>query len=218
MRFHNTAVLISALLGLVCLQSAAYADAILGATSVTTTMVSGPGYSIDALIDESGLSSTYVSGVTDLSSFLSVTHNSTVTTNDWVSKGQNPTTGNIDFDLGSSVTLDTLLLWNYYPASGVRVVGFTLLASPDSSFTTTTNLGSFTTAPTGTGSAVGLQTFTFAPVTATYIRLEITSNGGATTTGLGEVAFADPDPAAPEPGTWVLLSGGLLALTLFRRR
>lgn len=67
------------------------------------------------MIDQSGLSSSYTSGVTNFDTYLASnpTHNSTLTTG-WES-GFAITTGNVDFDLGSSVTVSRM-------ASGISLV------------------------------------------------------------------------------------------------
>ncbi|MFO0953729.1 MAG: hypothetical protein U0835_21750 [Isosphaeraceae bacterium] len=72
----------------------------------------------------------------------------------------------MDFNLGGTFSVDRFALWNLGGGGTNNVVGFTLLASPDNTFATTTNLGSFTADPSGSSSTVPLQVFSFAATSA----------------------------------------------------
>ena len=141
-------------------------------------------------IDESGLSATYVSGVTEFDTFVASTHTvsggSSFTT--WFS--QTSTTGNFDFDLGGSFSITAMAIWADPQGIGQTVNEFTLLADDNPAFTSPTNLGTFSANdgspnPTNFG-----QAFTFTPTVASYVRMVIISNHGSSlTTGFVEAAF-----------------------------
>ena len=100
-------------------------------------------------------------------------------------------TGNIDFSLGGSYTIDSLAIWNFLATDNSTLKNFTLIASNDASFDTYTTLGSFSaTAPGDSIYSVPAETFSFTATTASYVRMEITSNFGSIAyTGFGEAAF-----------------------------
>jgi len=102
---------------------------------------------VNDLIDQSGLSPSYTSGVTDFNSYTSsATHAFLEVSNAWVSNTGNPT-GIITFDLGSTHSIEAFALWNHnFPNS---INDFELLADTDGSFGNggTTSLGSFNAAP-----------------------------------------------------------------------
>lgn len=173
-------------------------------------------------IDQVGLSSSYSSGVTPLASY-----NATLLfASSPVWSSANITTGNVDFTLGGSYTVSSFVFWNANSTNTARVVGFTLLASPDASFATTTNLGSFTSSPTGSVIAINREVFSFTPTSASFIRMQITSNGGGGNTSFGEaaVAVAAAVTSAPEAGSGSLallgigLGMGLIGATGLARR
>ena len=182
------------------------------AASTMSVFYGSPTY----LVNQSGLSATYTSGVTDFSSFVAST---TALTAVGYSFAASQTSGNIDFDLGSILSVDELALWGREYNSNQNVDAFKLYASSDSSFTSPTLIGSFVNNPTGnndTVSAVKADVFSFGSVTTRYIRLEIDSNYGGGFTTLDEVAFEET--SVPEPATYgMLLVGGLL-LAAGRRR
>src|SRR5690606_32045501 len=130
-------------------------------------------------INQSGLSATYISGVTDFDSFAGTTH--TVqggsSFNTWFSSAGN-ITGNFDFYLGSNAqTVESFALWtDPQPAPGQGVKDFNLWADDNASFSSPTFLGSFV-ASSGVSNETNFgQVFSFAPTSASYVRMEILSN------------------------------------------
>ncbi|MBB6051519.1 hypothetical protein [Armatimonas rosea] len=217
-----------ALLSLALLPQAARAQAILGATSATTNMGSFFG-SPNSLINQSGLSATYTSGVTNFATFTSTaTHNfnspaiNTAGSASWAS-GLGNKTGVVTFDMGSLVTLDKIAVWNWGGSDPVSLTGFNLFSDDNSSFTSATSLGSFTVDPNGAAFANPAQVFSFASTTDRYFRMSITSNNGHSLfTGFGEVAFqqgvSTPSSVTPElPGAMQLLPA-LLPVALIGAR
>jgi hypothetical protein len=84
------------------------ASPILAPVAGTTTM--GEIFPLLHAFDQTGLSATYISGVTDFATFTaSTTHDSQVD-NDWVSS---TTVGSVTFDLGTVQTVDGLAFWNF---------------------------------------------------------------------------------------------------------
>ncbi len=208
-------------LALMSLTSAAQAGLVmLDPTGVTTNMGAGTG-AINNTINQSGLSSSYTSGVTDFTTFTTNTTSTGGGSNVWVS-ATNTKTGNVDFNLGGSYDISAFAFWPVNVNNSTYTFkDFTLLAADNSSFTGATTLGTYTAVKNTDTHA---QVFNFTATTATYVRLEITSNFGAVSTGFNEAAFAEvttpPPPTVPEPSSFALLGlGGLgLALNAYRRR
>jgi hypothetical protein len=215
-----------ALLGLA---PAAQAGLILQPASASTNMGTFPNFSPDNVRDQSGLSPPgYTSLVTDFDSYIASnpTHNSFSGLHAWFS-ATGTTTGNFDFALGAppggTFTIQSFALWNRGGDSLLNVRGFELLADDNAAFSSPVSLGSFNANPnTGPGGAVLPEVFTFAPTSAAFVRMRITSNNGGGNTGFGEAAFeVQASPAAvPEPASLTLLAAGGLGLlgNAYRRR
>jgi hypothetical protein len=162
------------------------------------------GNGITNAINQSGLSQTYVSGVTDLSvySTQSPTHQSLIGSTFFVSNGGTPF-GNIDFDLGNTLNIKSLLLWQATRFPPEQVRNFTVFSSTDVNFSTTTNVGSFTASANAFNSAAPLQRFDLVDTNARFVRLQIQSNYGSSFTDIGELAFGTT--AVPEPSSLILI-------------
>jgi hypothetical protein len=181
-------------------------------------------YALANIINQSGLSAGYTSGVTDFAAYVaSVTHDGTGTGSGGTTSGF---TGNnsappaqFSFDLGAPLQIDAIAFWDTdNPGS---VTSFDLYADTDQDFGNGagTYLGTFN--PTAGGSQPSsAQVFTFSSVYTRYVHLEATSlaTAGLKNAGIGEVAFRSgtvPIPAA----AWLFGSGlmGLLAVSRRRR-
>lgn len=209
----------AALLGL-CPVSPALADLILQPASASSNM----GFSANPpflAINQSGLTTGYTSPVTDFDSYIASdpTADHTFSFPLWFS-GFGFTTGNFDFNLGGTFTIQSFALWNIGGGNFFGINEFDLLADDNAAFSSPTLLGSFAAdANTGPPSAVLPEVFTFAPTTAAFVRMVINSNHGAPfQTGFGEAAFEIQ--SIPEPGSIVLLGlgAGLVSVYRWRRR
>jgi len=194
-----------------------HAELMLQPVSATAQLPMGEFSSLFAdgfLVDKSGLSVNYSTG-DDLAGYLALNPVGVNGGGTWASTNGNPT-GNIDFDLGGSFSVAKMVLWNFAPNHVYNIVGFDLLADDNSAFSSPTSLGSFT-ADQSIGSAA--EVFSFAPTSASFIRMSITSNGGASFTRVYEVAFATSSAAAvPEPSSFAILGIVALGAVRFQRR
>lgn len=193
--------------------SMATASVILSPTAVVgNTMGTGVnGGSTANIINQTGLSSGFVSGVTDFSAYLatSPSHETNDEDNAWA--GENgPVLGDLDFDLGDTFLLSSLALWSQSNANGID--GFTVFSSLDTTFSSTINLGTFSASILN---PITVQTFV-TPSTAQFIRLRVNSIHGGNSVNIGEIAFEVS--AVPIPATAWLFGSGLLGLIGMARR
>jgi hypothetical protein len=176
------------------------------------------GGAIGNTINQSGLSTGYTSGVTDLTAYLSSTpvHDSLNSSNYFSGVGSS---GSVDFNLGASYSIQSFILWTDGSNVPSEVRNFSLLAAGDAAFTNPVNLGSFTATGPGITSAVGAEVFSFSPTQAQFIRMQITSNNGGSATVLGEAAFARANQSQiPEPSTFILGGFGLALALIAKQR
>lgn len=191
----------------------AQAGVVLQPVAATTDLGHSLAFSPDKVRDQSGLSGGYISGVTDFDAYIATNPMHAAGNAHWLS-AFGGLTGNFDFDLGGTFTVESLALWNIGNGkiSGVR--GFALLADDNAAFSSPTSLGTFEADPGLSGPPA--EVFTFTPTEAAYMRLVITSNGGSEEfTGFGEAAFEVA--VTPEPAALLLLGVGLAGLALRHR-
>jgi hypothetical protein len=213
---HKPAALATALI-LAVISVPAHADAILDPTAVSTAATTAYGAPAN-LINQSGLSASYVSGQTDFATYAASTTVTGAVGDIWSTSASN-----IPIDLvftlagGADVTIDGLALWSFNAPNKSALRNFTLFASDDPSFSSgVTDLGDFVAAQLST-TAIPAQTFLFADTTAAYIDLEMTDNYGGGNIGFNEVAFAQTVPV-PEPASIMLFGAGAGGSILLRRR
>ncbi|MDC7996640.1 T9SS type A sorting domain-containing protein [Gilvibacter sediminis] len=153
---------------------------IVNPTSATTTF--NPDFGTD-------LTRTYDG--TGLFSFPSVTseHDDTSPTNSFVAL---EVAGTIDFDLGGTFDIDGIAFWNQNaggPSTDVGVNGVTFYSSTDG--VTYVEIPGAPTAFNEVFTAPAPpEVRVFPAVTASFIRMEVTSNHGGTGSGFAEIAFA----------------------------
>ncbi len=146
-------------------------------------------FSSTKMIDQSGLSTGFTSGVTDFSAYIATgpTHGTNESNGSWVSPSV-PPSGAIDFDLGDSYDIDQVVLWQGVAGNSASVNAFRIFTSSDSAFTSPLLVGSFVAA-IGTNLPEVAQVFDTSDSSARYLRLQIDSNYGNSVTGLGEFAL-----------------------------
>lgn len=199
---------------------AAQAAAILAPVSVSVISGGTVGmfWAVDNVIDQSGLTTTYIPGVTDFDAFLAQPnrHSGNLNT-EWFS-GQDSRSAQLRFDFGTEVTLYKLAIWDENNSN------------QQSMSISTPSLGLIRTfSPKEAAGApyFGGEVFQFQPITTRYLTLDITGCGrkpglgSVDYCGLGEIVFADGSgvAAVPEPATWALLIGSFgMAGAMLRRR
>ena len=176
------------------------------------------------LIDQSGLSSGYTSGVTLATSAASTTHFDTPTTNGFITNqpgGFSPFV--LSFDLGATESISALRLWSTTIAiDGLRgdVEDFEVFSDNDFDPTNggLVSLGSFSAVTQPITNDRPAEDFALNVASSQFFHVEVNSNiGGIANTSLGEVAFITVS-AVPEPSALVLLTAMAGGLMTRRRR
>lgn len=237
MNVHQSSVLLAAAATLMAASSASATFApninvdgvLLGEpniTGVTTTMGTSAG-NVSKLINQSDFAPPYVSLSTDFDSFLnSATTPANPIVNGWRS-ADGTTAGYVTFAFDQAYSITGIGLWQSNAVNVDRQLqNFAVYADSDANPNNGlgTLMGSFTAQQITTGSpfagqAWGQPSDAWTAATTQFVHLNILSNYGATSTSLGEVAFATPtSTVVPEPIT--LLGAGAAAGmgAFFKRR
>lgn len=137
----------------------------------------------------------------------------------------------LTFDLGEDRNLSEISVWGYESTNTNGASEFSLAFSTDAegAGVGSGSAGPFVTAgdlATGENDNISRQSFAFDAITARYVELTILDNffvapgdgtaggiAGGDRAGLGEVAFA-----VPEPGSCLMIFSGLAMLLGYRRR
>lgn len=167
--------------------SSAHAGVIYQATSISSPDGSEVNNPISRLIDQSGLSASYISGITDFDSFTSSTTAAFIGQNNIGGVGgATSSTATFDFFLGSIINLGGMAIWNQAGTASLRF--FDVFGSTDGSTFSFLTSGEMP-APSST-TAEPAHIFSWAPAAVSYIRLVTLENFGfSTATRLNEVAF-----------------------------
>ena len=127
------------------------------------------------------------------------------TGNEYASQGQGAATF-LDFDFGSPTAIAG---FDFFNRESDVITGYDMVFSDTRDFSNVLRTMSFT----GSENANEVNSETFDPVLARYVRLQATSFTGAPNTGVSDILFYTP---VPEPGfAWLV---GLAGLALVRRR
>lgn len=189
------------------------AGVILSVDSVITNTMGELNCCSDNLVDmlnQQGLSSTYVSGVTDFNTFTTsgVTH-SGGDASSWLSSGA--TSGFMVFDLGAQYNITNFVMWNGASGLDASVDGFSLTTSLVNDFSVSTFAGNFNGNQANTAANVYDMTDSF----ARYVRFDIVGNfGNSCCVAIGDIAF-DVNvnvSSVPEPSTLAILALGMIGL------
>jgi len=218
-------ILISASLPALLLAFDVNATVILSPTAISQNTLGdrSPGVDIGNVIDQSGLSSAFTSGVTDFDAYLggNPTHSFVAQDNEWFAP-DGEFLGNIDFDLGAVYDVDRVAIWNE-DATGVS--RFELITSLDSAFAASTSFGFFSLTNNPRDADYLADVISLGAVSsARYVRMNLVGfypdeQNVADQASLGEVAFSVAAANdVPEPASLVLGGLGLLAAGSIRRR
>lgn len=164
---------------------------------------------LENIINQSGLSAPYISGVTDFALFTeSVTADLTGSADD-VASGTIGPPAVLNFDLGSIYRVNGLAIWNNLGSSSL--IEFDVFTSHQGTFSTKQYLGSFRIEDAISSSAEYAQVISFAETSGRFYQISATANNGFdSATRINEIAFR----AVPEPTTLTLLFI-ISAITLF---
>lgn len=187
-----------------------------------TINAGGPGSgTLTETFNQAGLSTGYVSGVTDFDTYLSTNpqHTASFFGFEWFSN--NPTTSaSVTYDFGGIVKLASLALWNE-ESSGIGTLS--LFSSLDNVTFTALALGlAPTDNPLQPPFTYGADRFNFTATDLRYVRFDMSdcpqpNPGSFSACAIGEVAF-NQVTAVPAPAAAGLFGLGLLGLGLLRRR
>jgi hypothetical protein len=208
-------IICSLLIGIV---TSANSTNITSAVSVSTTMGEADNFSeIENIINQSGLTSSYISGSTDFDAFITTNHKFEYIDREWFSTF-NTMTGTITFDLGKLYNVDRLAIWN---EDSFGINAFTVSSAGEDNVFGAAQ--SFTAISGGIFQNYSAQVFTLTSTTlAQYLKISVQSTHSNDITqefgfaSLGEVAFSTSP--VPEPTTLLLLGTGLLGLIGVRKK
>lgn len=179
-------------------------------------------FGINNTINQSGLSSNFVSGVTDFDTYLAIipTHSLVAFQNEWFTPS-GIHSAQVNYDLGGIYNIDKLALWNE-EASGIGA--FNISVSSDN-----TNFSLLSAGLMPFNNPLGFnylaEVFLFGSASARYVRFDITgcpqADSGFDGCAIGEVAFSANQgevSSVPVPAALPLMASALGAFGLGRRR
>jgi hypothetical protein len=215
---HEMKTVIRAAVIAVAILSAGSAQAAKMLAPVSVQVVSGGTagvfWTVDNIIDQSGLTKTYTAGVTEFEDFVASDprHGDALNTR-WLSSS-NTTSSILTFDFGQAVTLSKLALWDDLSSTNSRFI----FSTPD-----LVNFASFRPIDRRGTSNPPVQVFDFRDITTRYLTVQIEgcNQGGTSWTGCGvhEMAFAEGIAGGvPEPATWAMMILGFGAAGAVLRR
>ena len=173
--------------------------------SVSSPDPSNPTEATNNIIDQSGLSANYVSGVTDFDSFVASTTATFSGQADLGGAGAPPSF--FEFDFGEVVDVDAVAIWNQ--SGSASLDSFNVETSLLSDFSVSQVFGIFTMSIFGGAFPIAADVFTFNSDNFRFLRINNLTNAGfSSATRINEVAFRQVSQV-PEPGY-----AGVLAIAL----
>lgn len=179
-------------------------------------------YAANNMINQSGLSQAYQSGVTDFDAYVAANPIHSASVGEWLSNGP-LSMARVTFDLGEVVEFNGAAIWNEDASSIGSIIGSIPVGGSYGGLGLNDTVGSV-------GSAYGPSIWRHQAISSRYVTFDIYGCNRAgfahNGCGLGEVAFRStalappPTGAVPEPGAWALmiLGFGGVGATLRRRR
>lgn len=192
------------------------ASVILGPTGVDVSAIDTSIYGSDntGLINQSGLSSTYVSGVTDFDLFTSTTTAAYDRNLSNYGLGGVAGLGSFYFDLGNLYSVDSIATWGQDCCSAT-MTNYDLYASDTFGASGSRVLiGSFTG-----GTTPNAFVHNFDSISAQFFEVDVTANGGYTAaTRMNEIVFGGATISVPETSSIAMLLLGLAVLGFSRKK
>ncbi|HEY3114180.1 MAG TPA: PEP-CTERM sorting domain-containing protein [Gemmatimonadaceae bacterium] len=182
----------------------------------------GPGFGLLANTwNQAGLSSNYVSGVTDFNTYIASNpmHSFIFACCEWFSN-EGTNSASVTYDLGIVRGIDALALWNE-DASGIGLLNLYGSSDGISFFSLSLGLAPFNNPINQDYPA---EVFNFSSTNLRYIRFDMSEcpqqpDAGFPSCAIGEVAFRAANVAVvPEPAAYAMMLPGLIALGLAARR
>ncbi len=175
------------------------------------------------LIDQGGLSVGFASGVDDFDTYVlgPSSHSTSTAAGMLWNSPSSKTNGDLDFDLGESVTIFRFALWSGGNGgnSNREINSFSVFTAADSSFTSATNVGMFSNPEHQTGPFFA-EVYDLVDTVGRFVRLRINSNHGGPLVKAGELAFDTSSASVPEPTSGAFLSLGIVCygFRVYRRK
>ena len=167
-------------------------------------------------IDQTALTTNYVSGVTDYELYVAGNPQHVRTTNDPAQYGSTASNTvpplNIDYDMGATYMIGKVAFWNGPFNSSTGTAAMEIYTSNVPDFSTSTMVRRIAPRNDGGGSVTTVESIDVVDTNARYVRIRITgtlfNNSGA---AIGEIAFGTTAPAVfPTPGPVAAASGSVI--------
>ena len=195
MKFTNFAG-VAALSGAMAFASMAQADVIIGSTSVSSPSGDFSAlYPLVNLINQSGLSATYTSGVTDFTTYTGTTvHTIDLSASPSGITGSDSLPQTITFQFSGPTSIDAIAVWAFNNEGSITEFSLSGDGGPIA--------GVFNALPGAHTGVDPAQDFSFAPQITSEITLTVLAEAGGVSyfPGLGAVAFGGSPVPNPRPG------------------